>query len=63
MSEDRHQELTVDIAKTAPPRGIECFAGHSVRRRNPPRDPPAGLRREQAARAHVLDDRESGACE
>lgn len=63
MSEDGHQELTVDIAKTAPPRGIERFPCHAVRRRDPPRDPPAGLRREQAARAHVLDDSESGACE
>lgn len=61
MSEDGHQELTVGICKAAPPRGVERFPGRTVRRRDPPRDPPAGLRREQAARAHVLDDRESGA--
>ncbi|WAX76969.1 hypothetical protein [Streptomyces sp. KMM 9044] len=63
VPEDGHQKLAVDVAKTAPPRGIERFPGHAVRRRDPPRDPPAGLRREQAARAHVLDDRETGAFE
>jgi hypothetical protein len=63
MPEDSHQELAVDIAKTAPPRSIERSLGPAVRRRDPPRDPPAGLRREQAARADVLDHRETGACE
>lgn len=63
VPEDGHQELAVGIAKTAPPRGIQCFRGRAVRRGDSPRDPPAGLRREEAARAHLLDDRESGTYE
>ncbi|ROP47391.1 hypothetical protein [Streptomyces sp. PanSC9] len=60
VPENGHQELAVDIAEPAPPLGIERFADHSVRRRDPPRDPPAGLRREQTARRHLPDDREAG---
>ncbi|WP_328980479.1 hypothetical protein [Streptomyces canus] len=63
VPENGHQELAVVVADPAPPRGTKRFPDHAVRRRDPLRDPPGGLRREQAARAQVLDDRECGACE
>ncbi|MFJ2379272.1 hypothetical protein ACIOZL_42385 [Streptomyces sp. NPDC087769] len=63
VPEDGNQKPIVGISKAAPPRGVERFPGRAVRCRDPSRDAPAGLRREQAARAHVLDDREPGAHE